>query len=94
MKGEYGTLLQEYVGRIYKACGEGQDVIVILKHAKQREAIRKILEKCNVNQTISGVLTTGTYKDKEFSISITGKLILKGIEAENEAEEILKELFS
>jgi len=86
-------LLQEYVGRIYKACGEGQDVIVILKHAKQKEAVRKILEKCNVERTISGALTTGTYKGKEFSLSMTGKLILKGIEAESEAEEILEELF-
>jgi len=84
-------LLQEYVGRIYKACGG--EIVAILKYAKQKEAVKKILEKCNVERTITEALTTGTYKGKEFSLSMTGQLILKGVEDESEAEEILKELF-
>jgi len=87
-------LLEEYVSRIEEACGEGRDFIVILKYAKREEAIRKILEKCNVERTLSGVLTNCRYKDKEVSVFRTGKLILKGLTERREAEKILEELLT
>ena len=37
-------LLEEYVSRIEKACGEGRDFIVILKYAKREEAIKRIID--------------------------------------------------
>ena len=82
------------MSRIEEACGEGEekDFIVILKYAKREEAMEKILEKCKVERTLSGVLTKGRYKDKEVSVFRTGKLIIKGLEERREAEEILEEL--
>jgi len=87
-------LLKEYVSRIEEACGEGRDFIVILKYAKREEAVRRILEKCKVERTFSKVMIMGKYKNKEISVFITGKLILKGLKGRKEAEEILEELLT
>lgn len=87
-------LLKEYVSRIEEACGEGRDFIVILKYAKREEAVRRILEKCKVERTFSKVMMIGKYKNKEISVFITGKLILKGLKGRKEAEEILEELLT
>lgn len=87
-------LLKEYVSRIEEACGEGRDFIVILKYAKREEAVRRILEKCKVERTFSKVMMMGKYKNKEISVFITGKLILKGLKGKKEAEEILEELLT
>ena len=85
-------LLKEYVSRIEEACGEGRDFIVILKYAKREEAVRRILEKCKIERTFSKVMIMGKYKNKDISVFITGKLILKGLKGRKEAEEILEEL--
>jgi len=87
-------LLKEYVSRIEEACGEGRDFIVILKYAKREEAVRRILEKCKIERTFSKVMMMGKYKNKEISVFITGKLILKGLKGKKEAEEILEELLT
>ena len=87
-------LLKEYVSRIEEACGEGRDFVVILKYAKREEAIRRILEKCRIERTFSGVMTQGKYKDKGISVFVTGKLIIKGLKGRKEAEEILEKLLS
>ncbi len=87
-------LLEKYVSRIEEACGEGRDFIVILKHARREEAIKRILQKCKVEGTLSGVMTKGKYKDKDISVFITGKLILKGMKGRKEAEEVLEALLA
>ena len=87
-------LLREYVSRLEAACGEGHDFIVILKYAKREEAIKRIFERSKVERALSGVLTRVRYKGKEISVFITGKLILKGLEARGTAEEILEELLA
>ena len=87
-------LLNEYVGRIEETCGEDRDFIVILKYAKREEAIERVLEKCEIERTFSGVMTQGKYKDKGISIFASGKLIIKGLKGKEEAEEILEELLA
>ena len=66
--------------------------MVVLKHAKMKEAIGKILTKCATKKTLSGVLTTCVYKDKEISVSIVGKLVIKESDSRERVEEILNEL--
>ena len=87
-------MLKEYVSRIEEACGEGRDFIVILRYAKREEAVKKILDKCKIERTFSKVMTMGKYKDKDISVFITGKLIIKGLKGRKEAEEILEELLA
>lgn len=87
-------MLKEYVSRIEEACGEGRDFIVILKYAKREEAVKKILDKCKIERTFSKVMMMGKYKNKDISVFITGKLIIKGLKGRKEAEEILEELLA
>ena len=87
-------MLKEYVSRIEEACGEGRDFIIILKYAKREEAVKKILDKCKIERTFSKVMMMGKYKDKDISVFITGKLIIKGLKGRKEAEEILEELLA
>ena len=93
MYGE-SMLLKEYVSRIEEACGEGRDFIVILKYAKREEAIKRILEKCKIERTFSRVMMKGKCKDRDVSVFITGKLIIKGLKGREEAEEILGKLLA
>ncbi|MGQ9459688.1 MAG: hypothetical protein ACUVRA_00460 [Candidatus Bathyarchaeaceae archaeon] len=87
-------LLDEYVSRIEEACGEGRDFIVILKYAKREEAIKRILEKCEVGSSFKGVLTKAKCKGKEISVFITGKLIIKGLTGRESAEKMLEDLLA
>ena len=87
-------MLNEYVSRIEEACGGEKDFVVILKYGKKDEAMKKILEKCTVTQTLSGVMIKGTYKDKEISVFRTGKVIIKGLKEKNEAEQMVQELLT
>ena len=87
-------LLEEYVSRIEEACGEGRDFIVILKYAKREEAIKRILEKCEPERSLKGVLTKANCKGKEVSIFVTGKLILKGLTGRKSAEKMLEDLLA
>ena len=85
-------LLKEYVNRIEEACGEGRDFIVILKYAKREEALKKILQKIEIERTLSRVMTKGRYENRDISVFVTGKLTIKGLKGRKEAEELLGKL--
>ena len=85
-------MLEKYVSRIYPACGEETDFVIILNYDVREEAINKILEKCQIQRTIASVLTTCRYKDKEISVSKTGKVIIKEARGRENAEKIMREL--
>jgi len=87
------ALLEEYVSKLDEACGAGTEFVVTLKYGKRDEALRKVLEKCNIGQGLSGILTKGKYKDKEISIFRTGKMVIRKFEGRKEAENFLEELF-
>lgn len=85
-------MLEEYVSKIDEACGEGRDFIVTLKYDKRDEALKKMLKKCRVTQSISGILSRGKYKNKEVSIFRTGKLVIREFSDRAEAESFLEEI--
>lgn len=87
-------LLEEYVNRLEEACGEGKDFIIVLKCGKREEAIKRILERSEVDCVLSGILTKARYKGREISVFTTGKLILKGVETRETVWRILEELLS
>ena len=86
-------MFKEYVSKIEEACGEGREFIITLKYAKRNEAVKKVFEKCNLNQNTVGILTKGKYNSKEISIFKTGKLVIREFKGIAEAEEFLEELF-
>ncbi len=87
-------MLNKYVSRVEETCGEERDFVVILKYAKREEAMKRILSKCKIERTLSGVLQKGRYKNKEISVFISGKLILKGLKEKEDAEELLEEILA
>ncbi len=87
-------MINRYVSRVEQACGEGREFIAILKQGKRKEALEKILSKCRVKRSISGVMAICEYKGKEISVFNIGKLVLKGVKGEDEALSVLKELLT
>lgn len=81
------------MSKIDEACGEGREFIVTLKYGKRDEALKKVLEKCRLEQNLSGILTKGKYKDREVSIFRTGKLVIREFKGREEAKSFLEELF-
>lgn len=86
--------LQDYISRMDEACGEGRDFIIILRSGKREEAIRKVLNRLEQERVLSGVMTKGKYKDRDLSVFVTGKIMLKGLNGEEEAKKLLTELLS
>jgi ribonuclease HIII len=85
-------LIEDYVNRIEEACGEEKDTIVLFKHSKKEEAIKKILSKMELEKSISNILFSGKFKDKKINLFKTGKLVIKGIHGKKEIEDFLNEL--
>jgi len=80
------------VGKIEEACGEGREFIVTLKYGKREEALEKVLKKCSLEQSLSGIMAKGRYKDKDITIFRTGKLVIREFKGREEAENFLKDL--
>ncbi len=84
--------LAEYVGKLEEACGEGREFIVTLKYSKREEALGKVLKKCSLEQSLSGIMTKGRYRDKDITIFRTGKLVMREFKGREEAENFLEDL--
>ena len=89
---ESRTWINEYVGKIEEACGEGREFIITLKYGKREEALEKVLKKCSLWQSLSGIMTKVRYKDKDITIFRTGKLVIREFNGREEAESFLKDL--
>ncbi len=84
--------IDEYVSRIERACGEEDDYVVVLRYERCREALERILSRCRVEKTISGIMTRASYERVTLTLFPTGKILLKGVGDEGEAENLLREL--
>ena len=88
------TLMREFVSRVEEACGGKGEFVILLRHGRRDEAVRRILSKCRVKRKVSGVMVMGEWGGREFSLFATGKLLLKGFKSREEAEEFLIKLLS
>lgn len=91
MKAE-SQVIKEYISRIEEACGERGDYVIILKQAKAREAIDKILGKMKEKQSHLGVMIRGRIENREISLFATGKMYVKGLKSMEEVEKFLNTL--
>jgi hypothetical protein len=87
-------MIQEYVSRIEEACGAGKtkDYIVILKHDKREDALRRILEKSRVLAEVHGVAVKASFKNREFTAFTNGRLMFKALKDRDELKTLLEEL--
>jgi len=88
-------VIEDYVSRIEEACGAAKtkDYLVILKHEKREEAMKKVLSKSRIIAEVRGVAVKAIFKDREFTLFMNGRLMFKSFRDRNELNLILKELF-
>ena len=86
------TAIEVYVARIDGTCGKEKDVIITLKYEKKDEAIKKILGKATLKQSIAGIVSELLYKDYSFRLYGSGKIIFRGLETKEELNNLLRKL--
>ncbi len=87
-------MIDKYVKQIIRGCGEKANFIIILKWDKMKEAIERILSKCNEKHDLGGLYIKGLINGVELNIFTTGKILLKGIKNEDELKRFLEKILS
>ncbi len=86
------NVTEKYVSRIEKPCGGREEYIVIFKHEYAEEAVRRILNKCMIKQKYAEFYFKCTFEEREVNVFVDGKLLLKKIKSEEEAQQVLDRL--
>ena len=86
------TAIEVYVARVDGTCGKEKDVIVTLKYEKKDEAIKKILGKAALKQSIAGIVSELLYGGYSFRLYGSGKMIFRGLETKEELNNLLRQL--
>jgi hypothetical protein len=84
--------IEDYVARVEGTCGAEKDVIVIFKYDKKDEALKRILAKAQVKNSISGIIFELGFKDFSFRLYSSGKAIFRSIKNKEELNSVLAEL--
>ena len=84
--------VDDYVTRIEGTCGEEKDIIVVFKYDKKDEAIKRILAKAQLKNTIAGIIMELTFQDISFRVYTSGKAIFRSIKNKETLYSILSEL--
>ncbi|MGC8832332.1 MAG: hypothetical protein ACP5PQ_07115 [Thermoproteota archaeon] len=87
-------MIEDYVSRIEEACGvsKTKDYVVMLKHDKREDALKKTLEKVKVLAEVRGVAVKASFMDKEFTVFMNGRLMFKSLKDREELNTILGKL--
>ncbi|MBO3800696.1 MAG: hypothetical protein FGF52_06585 [Candidatus Brockarchaeota archaeon] len=87
-------MIEDYVSRIEEACGAAKtkDYVVILKHEKKEEALKKTLDKSRIITEVRGIAVKASFKDREFTVFMNGRLMFKSLKDREELNTILREL--
>ena len=84
--------VEDYVARIEGTCGEEKDIIVIFKYDKKDEAVKRILAKAQLKNTIAGIIYELTFQDVSFRVYASGKAIFRSIKSKEALNNILAAL--
>ena len=84
--------VDDYVARIEGTCGEEKDIIVVFKYDKKDEAIKRILAKAQIKNTIAGIILELTFQDVSFRVYTSGKAIFRSIKNKEALYKILTSL--
>jgi len=85
-------IVEDYVARIEGTCGEEKDIIVIFKYDKKDEAVKRILAKAQLKNTIAGIIYELTFQDVSFRVYASGKAIFRSIKSKKALMELLSAL--
>ena len=86
------STVDDYVARIEGTCGEEKDIIVVFKYDKKDEAIKQILSKAQLKNTIAGIIMELTFQDVSFRVYRSGKAIFRSIKSKEALYKILASL--
>ncbi|MCS7368972.1 MAG: hypothetical protein NDF57_04620 [archaeon GBS-70-058] len=86
--------MEKYVKQIIKACGKEADYVVVLKMDKVMEAIERLKSELKGLIDFGGLYMKGIFNGIELNIFRTGKILVKGIENEEDLKRILNKIFS
>jgi len=84
--------ISEYIERVEEACGKGGDFIAIIKHEKAQIFLEKAARSGEVSYTVPGVMVRTKIRQREVSVTRTGRVLIKGIGNPDEAKSILNEI--
>ncbi len=82
----------DYVARIEGTCGAESDVIVNFRFEKKDEAIKNIMKKATLKNTIAGIIFELTYDGVSFRLYASGKAIFRGFKTKKELMDYLEKL--
>ena len=86
------STVDDYVARIEGTCGEEKDIIVVFKYDKKDEAIKRILAKAQLKNTLAGIIMELTFQDVSFRVYRSGKAIFRSIKSNEALYKILASL--
>ena len=86
------STVDDYVARIEGTCGEEKDIIVVFKYDKKEEAIKRILAKAQLKNTIAGIIHELSYQGVSFRVYTSGKAIFRSIKSKEDLYKILASL--
>ncbi len=86
------TSLEDYVARIEGICGAEKDVIVVFKYDKKDEAIKQMLKKAQLKNTIAGIIFELIFNDVSFRVYKSGKAIFRSVKNREELDGLLAAL--
>ena len=86
------STVDDYVARIEGTCGAEKDIIVIFKYDKKDEAVKRILAKATLKNTIAGIIHELTYENYSFRVYSSGKAIFRSIKNKQELYSLLAAL--
>ncbi|MEM2226392.1 MAG: hypothetical protein QXW19_00855 [Candidatus Bathyarchaeia archaeon] len=86
------SAIKEYVSTLEETCGEERHFVATLRHGKRDEAIRRILQKGQVDRSISGLVLDISFRGTSLRLYRTGKVLMKGPKNKEEAERVLEDL--
>ena len=84
--------VDDYVARIEGTCGEEKDIIVVFKFDKKDEAIKNILKKAELKNTIAGIIFELTFQGISFRVYASGKAIFRSIKSREALNALLADL--
>jgi hypothetical protein len=86
------SAVTDYVSRIEGTCGAESDVIVNFRYEKKDEAIKNIMNKAALKNTIAGIIFELTYEGVSFRLYASGKAIFRGFKTKTELMDFLAKL--
>ena len=86
------STVEDYVARIEETCGEEKQFVVIFKYNLKNQAIAKILNKAELQKSISRIIFELTFGEVSFRLYGTGKAIFRNLKDKEELRKVLADL--